>query len=98
MVEFIGRGITYWEIAKAAAIPALLYFTGIWIMTHFEAKRVGLQGMTDDEMPDRKEVLKKIYLLIPIVNYCFNVNGYSNYESSALGIVLACILVGISIM
>ena len=45
MVEFIG-GITYWEIAKAAAIPALLYFTGIWIMTHFEAKRVGLEGMS----------------------------------------------------
>ena len=40
MVEFIGRGITYWEIAKAAAIPALFYFTGIWIMTHFEAKRI----------------------------------------------------------
>ena len=46
MVEFIGRGITYWDIAKAAAIPALLYFTGIWIMTHFEAKRVGLEGLT----------------------------------------------------
>ena len=43
MVEFIGRGITYWDIAKAAAIPALLYFTGIWIMTHFEAKRLGLK-------------------------------------------------------
>lgn len=66
MVEFIG-GITYWEIAKAAAIPAVLYFTGIWIMTHFEAKRVGLKGMTKDQMPDRKAVLKKLYLLIPIV-------------------------------
>ncbi|GGA15595.1 TRAP transporter permease [Psychrobacillus lasiicapitis] len=66
MVEFIG-GITYWEIAKAAAIPAILYFTGIWIMTHFEAKRVGLKGMSKEEMPDRKEVFKKLYLLIPII-------------------------------
>ncbi|MEK3978001.1 TRAP transporter permease [Psychrobacillus sp. FSL K6-2836] len=66
MVEFIG-GITYWEIAKAAAIPAVLYFAGIWIMTHFEAKRVGLKGMSKEEMPDRKEVLKKLYLLIPII-------------------------------
>lgn len=66
MVEFIG-GITYWEIAKAATIPAILYFTGIWIMTHFEAKRVGLRGMSKEEMPDRKEVLKKLYLLFPIV-------------------------------
>ncbi len=67
MVEFIGGGITYWDIAKAAAIPALLYFSGVWIMTHFEAKRVGLRGLKDEEMPDRKEVLKKIYLLLPIL-------------------------------
>lgn len=65
MVEFIG--ITYWEIAKAAAIPAILYFSGIWIMTHFEAKRVGLRGLAKEEMPDRKDVLSKIYLLIPIL-------------------------------
>lgn len=68
MVEFIGRGITYWDIAKAAAIPALLYFTGIWIMTHFEAKRVGLKGLRDDQMPNRREVFKKIYLLLPIIS------------------------------
>ncbi|MGN1401558.1 MAG: TRAP transporter permease [Bacillus sp. (in: firmicutes)] len=67
MVEFIGGGITYWDIAKAAAIPAILYFTGIWIMTHFEAKRLGLRGLKDEEMPDKKEVMKKIYLLVPIV-------------------------------
>ncbi|MGG2114068.1 TRAP transporter permease, partial [Lysinibacillus pakistanensis] len=67
MVEFIGRGITYWDIAKAAAIPALLYFTGIWIMTHFEAKRVGLKGLRDDQMPNRREVFTKIYLLLPII-------------------------------
>ncbi len=70
MVEFIG-GITYWEIAKAAAIPALLYFTGIWIMTHFEAKRVGLRGLKDEEMPNKKEVLSKIYLLLPILAVIF---------------------------
>jgi TRAP transporter 4TM/12TM fusion protein len=67
MVEFIGGGITYWEIAKAAAIPALLYFSGIWIMTHFEAKRIGLRGLSKEDLPDRTEVLKKIYLLIPIL-------------------------------
>ncbi|MGI2327405.1 TRAP transporter permease [Planococcus sp. YIM B11945] len=66
MVEFIG-GISYWDIAKAAAIPAILYFAGVWIMTHFEAKRVGMKGLSKEEMPDRKEVLRKIHLLIPIV-------------------------------
>lgn len=66
MVEFIG-GISYWEIAKAAAIPAVLYFSGIWIMTHFEAKRIGLRGLTKEEMPSKREVLGKLYLLLPII-------------------------------
>lgn len=65
MAEFIG--IPYAEIALAAAIPAVLYFTGVWIVTHFEAKRTGLRGLTKEEMPKRKEVLKKSYLLIPII-------------------------------
>ena len=94
MVEFIGRGISYWDIARAAAIPALLYFTGIWIMTHFEAKRLGLKGLTDEEMPDRKEVLKKIYLLIPIVLIIVLMMAGMPVMHSALYGILACIVVG----
>ncbi|KYG90063.1 C4-dicarboxylate ABC transporter [[Bacillus] sp. KCTC 13219] len=94
MVEFIGRGVTYWDIAKAAAIPALLYFTGIWIMTHFEAKRLGLRGLTDEELPNRKEVLKKIYLLLPIVLIIVLMLVGVPVMHAALYGVLACILVG----
>ncbi len=88
MVEFIG-GVTYWEIAKAAAIPALLYFTGVWIMTHFEAKRIGLKGLSPEEMPDRKEVLKKIYLLLPIVAIIvFLLIGIPTMQAALYGILL----------
>lgn len=88
MVEFIG-GITYWEIAKAAAIPALLYFTGIWIMTHFEAKRIGLKGLPKDELPNRKEVLKKIYLLTPIIAIIlFLLSGIPTMQAALYGILL----------
>lgn len=88
MVEFIG-GVTYWEIAKAAAIPALLYFTGVWIMTHFEAKRIGLKGLSPEEMPDRKEVLKKIYLLLPIVAIIFFLLiGIPTMQAALYGILL----------
>lgn len=65
MAEFIG--VPYMEIIKAAALPAILYFTGVWIITHFEAKRLGLRGLSKEEIPDKKEVLKKAYLLLPIV-------------------------------
>lgn len=92
MVEFIG-GVTYWEIAKAAAIPALLYFTGVWIMTHFEAKRIGLKGIPKDEMPDRKEVLKKIYLLTPIFAIIiFLLIGIPTMQAALWGIVLTIVV------
>lgn len=91
MVEFIG-GISYWDIAKAAAIPAVLYFTGIWIMTHFEAKRIGLRGLTDEEMPDRKEVLKKIYLLVPIVAVIVLLMSGVSVTKSALWAIVITIL------
>ncbi|MFL0583151.1 TRAP transporter permease [Solibacillus silvestris] len=94
MVEFIGRGITYWDIAKAAAIPAILYFTGIWIMTHFEAKRLGLRGLKDDEMPDRSKVFKKIYLLIPIVLIIILMMSGVPVIHAALYGIISCIIVG----
>jgi len=94
MVEFIGRGITYWDIAKAAAIPALLYFVGIWIMTHFEAKRLGLQGLKEEEMPDRKAILKKIYLLSPIILIIVIMMSGVPVILSALYGIVACIIIG----
>lgn len=96
MVEFIG-GITYWEIAKAATIPALLYFSGIWIMTHFEAKRVGLEGMKEDQIPNRKKVLKKIYLLSPILGIIvFLLIGIPTMQAALYGIVLTIVVSSIS--
>jgi TRAP transporter 4TM/12TM fusion protein len=66
MAEFIG--IPYAEVALAAVIPAILYFTGVWIVTHFEAKKTGLRGLTKEEMPNRKDIIKRLYLLIPILS------------------------------
>lgn len=94
MVEFIGGGLTYWDIAKAAAIPAILYFTGIWIMTHFEAKRIGLSGLSKEEMPNRKEVFKKIYLLIPILAVIVLLMSGVTVTHSALYAILIAIIVG----
>jgi len=92
MVEFIG-GVSYWEIAKAAAIPAILYFAGIWMMTHFEAKRIGLRGLTEEEMPNRKEVLGKIYLLIPILIVILLLMSGMSVMRAALWSIVAIIAV-----
>ncbi|WP_062104425.1 TRAP transporter permease [Bacillus niameyensis] len=92
MLEFIG-GISYWEIAKAAAIPAVLYFSGIWIMTHFEAKRVGLKGLPKEQLPNKKEVLKKIYLLIPILVVIVLLMTGMSVMRAALWSILSTIIV-----
>lgn len=92
MVEFIG-GVTYWEIAKAATIPAVLYFSGIWIMTHFEAKRIGLKGMREDQIPDRKATLKQIYLLLPIIGIIFFLLiGIPTMQAALYGILLTIVV------
>ncbi len=86
MVEF--AGVPYWDIAKAAMIPAILYFTGIWIMTHFEAKRKGLLGLPKEEIPKISVVLKKLHLLFPILFIIYLLfQGFSIERTALLGIL-----------
>ncbi|MFB1097143.1 TRAP transporter permease [Terribacillus sp. JSM ZJ617] len=93
MVEFIG--VSYWTIAKAAIIPAILYFAGIWIMTHFEAKRTGLRGLKKEELPNKKEVLSKLYLLLPIIAMVFYLSSGLSIMRAALYGIVTCVLVAL---
>ncbi|WP_199617215.1 TRAP transporter permease [Paenibacillus alkalitolerans] len=92
MAEFTNT--PYSQVALAALIPALLFFAGIWIMVHFEAKRLGLRGLRSEELPGGKEVLQKLYLLIPIFAMIgFLMSGMSPMRSAIYGI-LSVIAVG----
>ncbi|MGG4461799.1 TRAP transporter permease [Brevibacillus porteri] len=92
MAEFIG--VPYLEIAKSAILPAILFFVGIWIMTHFEAKRLGLRGLSKEELPNKKEVLKKMYLLSPIVIIITALMMNISAERSAIIGIISTIIVG----
>ena len=94
MAEFIG--VPYVEIAKAAVIPALLYFTGIWVVVHFEAKKDGLRGLSRAELPNLWHVLKKdSHLILPLVAIIYLlVEGFTPMRA-ALGGLGLCILVGL---
>lgn len=59
-------GISYGVIIKAAIIPALLYFAGIYIIVDLEAKKQGLKGLDREQKPKVKEVLKCGYLILPL--------------------------------
>ena len=60
-------GIPYTEIAIAAIIPAILYFASITFMVDFEAAKLGMRGMREDELPKFADMAKKVFLFIPIV-------------------------------
>ena len=60
--------IPYVTIAVAAILPAILYFTGIFMMIHFEAKKLGLKGLPKESIPNFfKLFLRKGYLFLPII-------------------------------
>ncbi len=93
MIEFAGE--SYWNIAKAATIPAILYFAGIWIMTHLEAKRIGLHGLPDKDIPPKATVLKKIHLLFPILAIVYFLFVGFSVERAALYGILTTIIVSL---
>ena len=65
MAEYMA--VSYWKVAVTAILPAVLYFSGIYIAVHLEARKLGLQGIPRDQLPKLREELKKIYLLLPLV-------------------------------
>ena len=86
--------IPYSEIIVKAILPAVLYFAGIFIAVHLEAKKLGLRGLTKDELPEIKPLLKKSYLLAPLVLliYLVGTSTRSIQYAASLSIV-ACIFV-----
>ncbi|MGN0354603.1 MAG: TRAP transporter permease [Muricoprocola sp.] len=60
-------GVPYTEIAVKAILPAILYFAGIFLMVHFQAKKRGLEGLKREDLPKFRNLIVKIYLLIPLV-------------------------------
>ena len=94
MAEYVG--VTYGEIALKAILPAFLYFAGIFIAVHLEAKKLGLKGLSRSEMVPGKELAVKSYLLIPIVLLVvlFSLNVYTMQKAAALSII-AAIAVGV---
>ena len=61
-------GYPYPVIAVSAILPAVLYFSGIFLMVHFEAKKLGLKGLPRESIPNLGRILiSKGYLILPIV-------------------------------
>ncbi|MCL2669619.1 MAG: TRAP transporter permease, partial [Syntrophaceae bacterium] len=84
-------GIPYIVIAMSAIIPACLYFLGVFLMVHFEAKKLGLKGLPKDQMPRILPILlKKGYMFLPIFILVFLMGiGYTPAYAASLAVLSA---------
>ena len=89
-------GVTYSSIVVRAILPAVLYFLGVFIVVHLEAKKEGLRGLTKDELPKFSPLLKQSYLLLPIIILISLVSSGARSIAFAAAIaIIAAIVVGI---
>ena len=92
MADFVG--VPYSSIISKAIIPAIMYFAGIFIAVHLEAKKLGLLGIPKNELPVFKLLIRKIYLLLPLVMLVIWVSGnfMTMQRAASLAIVLAIVV------
>ncbi|WP_135467890.1 TRAP transporter permease [Crenalkalicoccus roseus] len=93
MIEFLEIPLT--TLLLAAAIPAFMHFWGVFVQVHFEAKRLGLKGLPEEELPRLWPTLRDGWpTVIPLVILVWViVEGYTPYLAAFWGIT-ACIVVG----
>ena len=89
-------GVPYSDILVRAILPAVLYFTGIFIAVHLEAKKYGLTGIPAEKLPVFSHLIRKIYLLTPLVLLVIWVsNNMMTMQRAAAYSIIAAIVVGI---
>ncbi|MDO4983135.1 MAG: TRAP transporter permease [Eubacteriales bacterium] len=92
MAEYMN--VTYGEVALRAILPAVLYFTGIFIAVHLEAKKLGLKGIDREQLPKLSQLWKKLYLLLPLVVlvYLVTTNTRTMQFSASIAIIFAIVV------
>lgn len=87
--------VPFIEIAKAALIPALLYFGSVFWMVHLEAKRADLKGLPKEECPSAWAAVKqRWFLLIPLFVLVYLLfSGRTPLFSGMIGLALTAIVI-----
>ena len=94
MADYLG--VPYSDIIVRAILPACLYFLGVFLSVHLEAKRLGLKGLSKDQLPVLRELVKESYLLLPLFILIYLVCSQTmTMQSSAAWSILATIVVGV---
>src|SRR5699024_5461850 len=89
MLEYVG--IPYYTIMLAALVPAIIYFTGVFIGIPFEAKQLKILRLPKAQLPDFKNLmLKNGFMLLPLIIIVVTiVVGFTPQRAALMGIVAA---------
>lgn len=87
------RGISYGSIAVAAIIPAVLYYTSLFVESSLEADKVGMRAIPKEELPKLKEALRDLHLSIPLLVLFFMLIVLQSPPSST-----ACMAIGLIVV
>ena len=94
MADYLG--VPYSDIIVRAILPACLYFLGVFLSVHLEAKRLGLKGLSKEQLPRIRELMKESYLLLPLAILIYLVcSNTKTMQFSAAVSILATVAVGI---
>ena len=86
-------GIPYTDIAVAALIPAVLYFVSVYFMVDFEAAKLGMRGMREDELPKFRDMMRRVFLFLPIIILIAALfMGYSVIRAGTLATAAAAVV------
>lgn len=93
MVDYLN--IPLRDVLAAALFPAFLHYFGIFIMVHLEAKKLGLRGLTVEEMPEAALVLREHWLaLVPLFILIYMILSGRTPDFAAVYAIIACVVVG----
>lgn len=86
-------GVPYKDVMISAIVPAIFYYFAIGMMVHYRAVRRDLRGMTEEELPDKMAILKKIYMIIPVLLLIYMLLvGYTPMWAAIIGILATIVL------
>ena len=91
-------GMPYITIVKAAIIPAILYFTGIFITVHLEAKKLNLKGLPKNQLPRFMPLfLSKGFMLLPLIVIIYFLCAGKTAVFAALMGIVSCLIIGFAV-
>ncbi len=91
MADYVG--VPYSNIVVRAILPAVLYFAGVFITVHLEAKKEGLRGLTKEELPRIKPLIKQTYLLLPLIILVYLVGTSQRSIQYAAAIAIIAVII-----